>query len=136
MIPSRFSSWKGVRAVDGLGFENRRSCETTGGSNPPLSEKSAGHKTFSFVKNSCFENLFSFLFFAIQYLKERRQNPLDKNQEDSVLKLLANFFNFVILFQKFLFHSSTTTNEICGTKFEKFWVNSIFWKKQQIKKIS
>ena len=30
--------WKGGRAVECIGFENRRSCETIGGSNPLLSE--------------------------------------------------------------------------------------------------
>ena len=40
-LRKRFShkqQWKGGRAVECIGFENRRSCETTGGSNPLLSE--------------------------------------------------------------------------------------------------
>ena len=35
---SHKQNWKGGRAVECIGFENRRSCETTGGSNPLLSE--------------------------------------------------------------------------------------------------
>ena len=34
---TRFVKRKGGRVVECIGFENRRSCETTGGSNPPFS---------------------------------------------------------------------------------------------------
>jgi hypothetical protein len=43
---SSFQKRKGGRAVECIGFENRRSCETTGGSNPPLSGKNFKVDTF------------------------------------------------------------------------------------------